>query len=247
MINLNGKIIVITGGSGLLGRNFVSVCRNVGATCINADINCNDNLNDFQIHIDIADESSVACAVKKVVERFGRIDGWVNNAYPRTDDWACRPENLPADSWRKNIDLHLNGYYLCCAHAIKVMSRQFAGGSILNIASIYGVVAPDFTVYSGTALTSPIAYAAIKGGIIQLSKYLASYYGPKSIRVNCLSPGGIFDGQNETFVENYNKRVPVRRMGTPEDLAGGLVYLLSDSSRYVTGQNLVIDGGWTAI
>ena len=247
MINLSGKIIVITGGSGLLGKSFVAACRGAGAVCINADISSSDNINALEINIDISNESSVEGAVRKIVQQFGRIDGWVNNAYPRTCDWACRPEDLSAESWKKNIDMHLNGYYLCCAHAIKAMSRQEDGGVILNIASIYGIVAPDFTVYSGTEMTSPIAYAAIKGGIIQLSRYLAAYYGPQLIRVNCLSPGGIGDGQNNIFVENYNKKVPMRRMGTPDDLTGGLVYLLSDSSRYVTGQNLVIDGGWTAI
>lgn len=120
-------------------------------------------------------------------------------------------------------------------------------GSIINIASIYGVIGPDFTVYDGTNMTMPAAYAAIKGGLINLTRYMASYFGPHNVRVNTVSPGGIFDKQNSTFVSNYEKKVPLRRMGAPEDIAPSVSFLLSDESKYITGQNLIIDGGWTAI
>jgi NAD(P)-dependent dehydrogenase (short-subunit alcohol dehydrogenase family) len=247
MINLNHKIIVVTGGNGLLGSHFVKACRDAGAVCINADISCSNNIENHQLNIDITNESSISFVIETVYQRFGRIDGWVNNAYPRTSDWSARPEDIQTESWRKNIDMHMTGYYLCCKHAINTMNRQENGGAIVNIASIYGIVAPDFMVYSGTSITSPIAYAAIKGGIIQLSRFLASYYGHQGIRVNCLSPGGIFDNQDRIFVDNYTRKVPARRMGSPNDLTGGLVYLLSDFAKYLTGHNLVIDGGWTAI
>ena len=134
------------------------------------------------------------------------------------------------------------------------MSQQVAiqmtkqkSGSIINMASIYGVVGPDFTVYENTKMTMPAAYAAIKGGLVNLTKYIASYYGPQNIRVNTVSPGGIFDNQSFSFVQNYEKKVPMRRMGNPEDVAPSVVFLLSDDARYITGQNLIIDGGWTAI
>ena len=120
-------------------------------------------------------------------------------------------------------------------------------GSIINMASMYGVVAPDFTVYDGTNMTMPAAYSAIKGGLVNLTRYIAAYYGPQQIRVNTVSPGGIFDNQNTIFVRNYEKKVPMRRMGTPSDIAPSVVFLLSDDSKYITGQNLIIDGGWTAI
>lgn len=247
MINLEDKVIIVTGGNGLLGSQFVSACRDAGATCINADVNCDTNFNFSKLNIDITKESSIIESIDKVYQHFGRIDGWVNNAYPRTADWNARPEDVLADSWRKNIDMHMTGYYLCCKHVIEKMTQQINGGVIVNICSVYGVVAPDFTVYNGTQMTSPVAYAAIKGGILQLSRFLASYYGPNAIRVNCLSPGGIFDSQDKVFVDNYVNKVPARRMGSPNDLTGGLVYLMSDSAQYVTGHNLVIDGGWTAV
>jgi NAD(P)-dependent dehydrogenase (short-subunit alcohol dehydrogenase family) len=119
-------------------------------------------------------------------------------------------------------------------------------GNIVNIASIYGMLGPDFSIYEGTTMTMPAEYAAIKGAIISFTRYLATYLAPYNIRVNCLSPGGIFNEQPETFVKKYNKRTPMGRMGNPEDIAGGVLFLLSDLSSYITGQNLVIDGGWSA-
>ena len=120
-------------------------------------------------------------------------------------------------------------------------------GSIINMASVYGIVGPDFTVYEDTSMTMPAAYSAIKGGIVNFSRYLASYLGPNNIRVNTVSPGGIFDSQNPTFVANYNKKVPMRRMGQPKDIAPVISFLLSEDASYITGQNIAVDGGWTAI
>ena len=120
-------------------------------------------------------------------------------------------------------------------------------GSIINMASIYGVVGADFNVYEGTNMTMPAAYSAIKGALVNFTRYVASYFGPQQVRVNTVSPGGIFDNQNEIFVNNYCKKVPMRRLGTPEDIAPTVAFLLSDDSQYITGQNLIVDGGWTAI
>jgi NAD(P)-dependent dehydrogenase (short-subunit alcohol dehydrogenase family) len=126
------------------------------------------------------------------------------------------------------------------------MKRQ-GFGSLINMSSIYGLTGPDFTIYEGTQMTTPVAYSAIKGGINNMSRYLASYYGPYQVRVNTVSPGGIFDNQPQQFVENYNKKVPMRRMGSPKDIVAAVHYLLTDEASYVTGHNLVVDGGWTAI
>ena len=120
-------------------------------------------------------------------------------------------------------------------------------GSIVNIASIYGLVGPDFSIYEGTSMTMPAAYSAIKGGVINFTRYLASYYGSFDIRVNCVSPGGIFDKQSSSFVNNYESKVPLRRMGLPEDISPTVTFLLGQEASYITGQNIIIDGGWTAI
>lgn len=245
-MKLNNKIIVITGGSGLLGKAFIQAINLEGGIAINADISEVNNLNSGTHHCDITSELSVESVIEDVIKEFGKIDGWVNNAYPRTKDWGNKPEDIILDSWKQNIDTHLNGYFLCCQKILTVMKKQ-QFGSIINMSSIYGIVGPDFTIYNDTEITNPMGYAAIKGGIVNLSRYLASYYGKYNIRVNCVSPGGIFDNQNPIFVENYNKKVPLRRMGNPSDIAPSIVFLLSDDSNYITGHNLMIDGGWTAI
>lgn len=243
---LKDKIILVTGGSGLIGREIVSDIRRQGGIAINADINVDTCLEKGTYHLDISDDLSIHSLVSMVKETFGRIDGLVNSAYPRTPDWGAFFENIAPASWRKNVDLQMNSCFVICQSVLSVMSGQ-GYGSIVNIASIYGVVGNDFTLYEEYGGTSPAAYCAIKGGIINFSRYLASYYGKNNIRINCVSPGGIFDHQPPSFVERYCAKVPMRRLGTPADIAPAVSFMLSDGARYVTGQNLIVDGGWTAI
>ena len=245
MFNLEGKLVVVTGGNGLLGKQIVSRLREAKAQVIASDISINGE-NEYEMFMDVTNEESISNAIDALVSRFGRIDGWVNNAYPRTSDWGNKVEDVPFDSWRKNVDMHLNGYFICSRLALEQMKKQ-QSGSLINMSSIYGVMAPDFTVYEGTSMTMPVAYSAIKGGIVNLTRYLAAYYGPFNIRVNAVSPGGIFDNQNEIFVKNYNKKVPLRRMGTGTDIAASVHFLLSDDSQYITGHNLMVDGGWSIV
>jgi NAD(P)-dependent dehydrogenase (short-subunit alcohol dehydrogenase family) len=120
-------------------------------------------------------------------------------------------------------------------------------GSLINMSSIYGINGPDFTIYEGTSIGNAVEYSAIKGGLVNLTKYLASYFGASGVRVNCVSPGGIYDNQDPIFVENYNKKVPLKRMGLPEDISPSIAFLLSDESKYITGHNLVVDGGWSIV
>lgn len=246
MNKLNNKIIIITGGNGLLGREIISKLKTEGAFCINVDINHETSEDLSQLKCDITDTTSVDDCIKLIIEKYAKIDGLVNNAYPRTSDWGKKFENINFQSWQKNVDFQLNSYFYFTQQVSKWMIQQ-KSGSIINMASIYGIVGPDFTVYDGTEMTMPAAYSAIKGGLINLTRYLASYLGPQNIRVNTISPGGIFDNQNPIFVNNYNKKVPLRRMGLPEDISPTVVFLLSEDSKYITGQNIAIDGGWTAI
>lgn len=245
MFSLKDKIIVITGGNGLLGRQMVSTFRNHGALVIAADIYFEEQ-SAYNIMMDITDENSVREGVAAIVRKYDRIDGWVNNAYPRTKDWGNKFEKIALESWRKNVDMHLNGYFLCCQVVLEQMKIQ-GFGSLINMSSIYGLVGPDFTVYEGTEMTMPAAYSAIKGGLNNFTRYLASYYGSYQIRVNTVSPGGIFDKQPESFVNNYYKKVPLKRMGSPKDIESAVFFLLTDDSSYITGHNLVVDGGWSII
>lgn len=245
MFSIKNKIIVVTGGNGLLGRKMVSIFRENGAIAIAADIYF-ENKGPEDFIIDITDENSVIKEVDLIIEKYGQIDGWVNNAYPRTKDWGNKLEDITMESWRSNVDMHLNGYFLCCKVVLNQMKKQNFG-SLVNMSSIYGKIGPDFSIYSDLDMTMPAAYSAIKGGINNLTRYLASYYGSHKIRVNTVSPGGIYNNQPTSFVEKYNEKVPLKRMGSPKDIVSAVYYLLTDDASYVTGHNLIVDGGWTII
>lgn len=246
-MNLKDKVIIVTGGSGLIGNSILEHTRKNGAIAINADIKSLSIDKSFFEFCDITDEISIQKMIDIVFQKYGRIDGLVNNAYPRTSDWGNKFEDITLDSWRKNVDMQLNSTFLLIQKVSEIMKKQ-KKGSIVNVASIYGIVGNDFTVYENTGgMTSPAAYSAIKGGMINFSRYLASYLGEYSIRVNCVSPGGIFNNQNHNFVTQFSNKVPLKRMGLPNDISPSISFLLSDESEYITGHNLVVDGGWTAI
>jgi NAD(P)-dependent dehydrogenase (short-subunit alcohol dehydrogenase family) len=243
---LKNKIIIVTGGNGLLGKSIIKRLTLEGAFCINFEINHKTNGDLSQVYCDITNVESIDNALGLVISKYSKIDGLINNAYPRTNDWGNKFEEIEINSWKNNLDWQLNSYFYITQKVLVQMEHQ-KSGSIVNMASIYGVVGADFSVYEGTSMTMPAAYSAIKGALINFTRYLASYFGPKQIRVNAVSPGGIFDNQNEVFVENYSKKVPMRRLGTPEDISPTVAFLLSDDAKYITGQNIIIDGGWTAI
>jgi NAD(P)-dependent dehydrogenase (short-subunit alcohol dehydrogenase family) len=243
---LKGKVILVTGGSGLLGKAIIQDLKSHGAITVNLDINVSKDLSNGEWACDITSEKEVVDAVSAIRQYFSKIDGLVNNAYPRTKDWGVSFEEIPVESWKKNVDWQLNSYFVISQAVLKIM-KEAGSGSIIMIASIYGVVGNDFTVYENTSINPPAAYAAIKGGLINFAKYLASFYGRFGIRVNCVSPGGIFDSQPDAFVTAYEKKVPLKRMGNPEDIAPSVSFLLSENAKYITGHNLVVDGGWTII
>lgn len=246
MLNcLKDKVIIVTGGSGLLGREIVSDLMLKGAMAINADINEDTDLKKNNFKIDITSEKSIVDGLETISKYYGKIDGLVNNAYPRTEDWGTKFEDISFKSWQKNVDIQMNSTFLFIQKLMPELLKT--KGSIVNMASIYGVVGNDMTIYENTNIGTAAQYSAIKGGVINLTRYLASYYGKQGVRLNCVSPGGIFDNQDALFVSNYEKKVPLGRMGTPNDIAPVVSFLLSEEAKYITGQNIIVDGGWTCI
>lgn len=253
---LNGKVVLITGGAGLLGTAFVEVCAGAGATVVFTDTNkvageklahrlAKKSTKVFFHQCDITNEREVKKCISAILKRHKRIDALVNNAYPRNKNYGRKLEQVTYADFCENVAMHLGGYFLMTQQVISVMKKQ-RHGVIVNMGSIYGFTAPKFEIYKGTNMTTPVEYSAIKGAIINLTKYFASYLGEYNIRVNALSPGGVFNNQQKSFVKKYSERVVLgNRMAHVDDLTGALLFLLSDASRYMTGQNIVVDGGWS--
>lgn len=245
---LDGKTVVVTGGQGLIGREVAKALNELGAQVVSLDIKEGTNEEGIAQEIfDCADSAQFTGAIDRIWQKYGPIHAWVNAAYPRTEDWGNKLEEVSVESWAKNVDMQMNAYCLLTKMVCERMKKEKVKGSVVNLGSIYGVVGPDFGVYDGTQMTMPAAYAAIKGGITNFTRYCASYFGKEGIRVNCLAPGGVFNAQNETFVRQYEKRTPLGRMCKPEEVASAAAFLASDASSYVTGETLLVDGGWTAI
>lgn len=255
---LKNKIVLVTGGCGLIGREAVHALASVGATVIILDINRKEGRSLQQEiskagytanyeYFDVTKLDKFKENIKKLVKKYKSLDGLVNTAYPRTKDWGTCLEEASLESWRKNVDMHLNSYAWLSRLVALEMKRLKKKGSIINFSSIYGVVANDFSLYKGLPMTTSMTYSAIKGGIVNFSRYMASYFGKYGIRVNTLCPGGVFDNQNKQFVKRYSQKVPLKRMAKPQDLAGVVVFLISDLAAYITGATIMVDGGWTTI
>ena len=240
------KIAAITGGSGLLGDEIIRHVEAMGWVAINLDINHSTDLSSNKVFCDLTSVDSMTDAVNMIVNHYGRIDGLVNNGYPRTKDWGTDFETLSIDSWNQNMEWQLGSYVTMCQLVIPFMKKS-GGGAIVNMASIYGIVGNDFSLYEDTNITPPSEYSAIKGGLINFTRFLASKYSANGICVNCVSPGGVFNNQDAQFVKRYVSKVPIKRMALPSDIASPVMFLLSDGAKYICGHNLVVDGGWTAI
>ncbi len=254
--SLKGKVIIITGGAGFIGHNFCKSIVEQGGIAIVADIDlgaANIVVDEIATKyptfaeaakLDITNQESIDELINNLHKQFGRIDAVVNNAYPRNKNYGRKVEDVTYADFCENVGLHLGGYFLV-SQRFGQYFRAHGGGNIVNMCSIYGVVAPRFEVYEGTPMTMPVEYAAIKAAILHLTRYFAQYYKASGIRVNALSPGGILDCQPESFVSRYKAHCGVKGMLDRDDIIGALLFLLSDASRHITGQNLVVDDGFT--
>jgi len=254
---LKNKVVVITGGAGLIGQAFVERVCVEGGTAIIADIDLNraelvknsikNKDNNFSVDIvqlDICDKISIEKAIGHIHSLFGKIDALISNAYPRNNNYGRIFEDVEYSDFCENTSMHLGGYFLV-AQQFSLFFKKQGFGNIINISSIYGVIAPRFEVYKGTSMTMPVEYAAVKSGLIHLTRYIAKYYKGDNIRCNTISIGGIEDGQEESFLEAYKAYSLNKGMLNPKDIVGTLVFLLSDMSMYMNGQNIIVDDGWT--
>ncbi len=253
---IKGKVIVITGGAGLIGQEFAKAIIDQGGMVIIADIDeermqCvskelsqelkSDSVDFFEL--DITSKNSISECIEYVNGKYKRIDALINNAYPRNKNYGRHFFDVEYDDFVENLGMNLGG----CIIPSQLFSLYFQKqgyGNIVNISSIYGVIVPKFEIYNNTAMTMPVEYAAIKSGMLHLTKYMAKYLKGTNIRVNAISPGGILDGQPDEFIRKYNQECSTKGMLDGKDLNGTLIFLLSDMSSYVNGQNLVVDDGF---
>lgn len=260
LMDLSGRTALVTGGAGHIGMAFCETLAEAGASVAVLDIDpartkeCAARLisrygvKAMGLAIDLADTDAVIAAPAQVAGVLGGLGILVNCAgFVGTSGlkgWITPFEEQSVDTWRAALEVNLTAPFALIQAATPLL-RASGHGSVVNIGSTYGVVGPDMSLYEGTAMGNPAAYAASKGGLTQLTRWLATTLAP-DIRVNCISPGGVERGQPEPFADRYVARTPLARMGTEEDMKGALLYLASDLSAYVTGQNLLVDGGWTA-
>ncbi|MCA1646467.1 MAG: SDR family oxidoreductase [Chloroflexi bacterium] len=272
LFRLDGRVALVTGGAGLLGRRYCEALLQAGARVVIGDLD-GQRAEDlaaelapdaaFGRKLDVTHEESVRATVHDTVERFRRLDILVNNAAltVRGGSEQLSPaayfapfEDYQRAVWEQAINVNLTGMLLCAQAAGRQMLDQApSGGVIVNISSTYGVVAPDQRLYEGvtspyaeTGFNTPVSYAVTKTAVLGLTRYLATYWGRKNIRVNALTPHGVYDRHDESFVANFAYRSPLGRMARNDEYRGALLFLVSDASSYMTGANLIVDGGWTA-
>lgn len=264
MFSVKGQVIAIIGATGILGNQYVKYLTRLGATVVIGDVDYNrcvklsdevesSGFSSFPLEVDNTDEKSIIQFFAAIQKRFGRLDVLINNAQVKSEGFYAPFEKYSKETLLEVLDGDLIGVTLACREAAKQFLNQ-KRGVIINVASIYGIVAADQRLYDGARniyfldekFSSPVSYAIAKAGVIQLTKYLASYYREKNIRVNCLTPGGVFDNHDDTFNTQYSYRTTLGRMADQNEYNGAILFLCSDASSYMSGANLVIDGGWTA-
>jgi NAD(P)-dependent dehydrogenase (short-subunit alcohol dehydrogenase family) len=255
LFRLDGRIALVTGGTGILGRPIAAALAEAGATVVVASRD-EDRCRGFAAglsksglkvegeRLDLSSEDEIRNLRDRILNRHGRLDILFNNAVARSGGDL---RHVTAEQWNEAMQVNSTGVFLASQIFSEPMQAQRAG-SIINISSIYGMVGPNFSIYEGTSIVNPVNYAFAKSGIIGLTRYLAAFLGPFGVRVNCLSPGGVWTPDTpEVFNQNYSARTLVGRMALSEDIKGAALFLASDASAYVTGQNIPVDGGWTSV
>jgi len=256
---MSNRVVIITGAAGNLGYQYAMGLSSSGANVVLADIDydaCKKisqeiknkySVESLPIKLDLRKKNSIKNMVSKTMKKFSKIDVLINNAaYQGNDKLRTTSfENFPLSDWNNALSINLTGIFLCCQEVGKIMLKQ-KNGNVINISSTYGLVAPDQRIYGDSGQNAAAFYSATKAAVINLSRYLASYWNQTGIRVNTLSPGGVENSQNSKFIKKYSEKTMLGRMAKKDEYVGAIIFLSSDASSYMTGSNLVIDGGWTA-
>ena len=254
--DLTGKVIVISGGCGLIGRAFCEAVAQFGGHVVVADIAISNpsefaksledrnNVKCIGFEVEVEHKNSVIALREKVISEFGKIDGLVTGHQNKSHLIFEPFEDVSEENWDKVVEVNLKGTFLLCQIIGSFMAEK-GSGAIVNIPSTYSVVAPNQNLYKGTKMGCPAAYSASKGGIDALSQYLASYWAAKGVRVNMITPHGVWNNHEEQFEKNFANFTPMQRMSYNHEVAPALIYLLSDAASYVTGNNMLVEGGWT--
>tara|TARA_B100000315_G_C14412226_1_gene511533 strand:- start:15 stop:812 length:798 start_codon:yes stop_codon:yes gene_type:complete len=257
--NLNKKNVVILGGIGLIGKEITKACFDAGAKVIVIDFSKKNRKNFNKIfkgkknifyeNIDISRLKKLKKIIEYLTKKYGPTHSLINCSYPRTKDWKDNSyKNVKINSFEENVRIHMNSFILIArAFAQQMVKNKLKNSSIVQLASIYGLLGQDTELYKGTNISESITYAAIKGGIINSVRSMASYYGKYNVRINALCPGGIYDYQPTKFVKRYSARTPLKRMAFAHEIASVALFLVSDASSYVTGSTVMVDGGWSCI
>jgi|TARA_B100001057_G_scaffold490330_2_gene578387 NAD(P)-dependent dehydrogenase (short-subunit alcohol dehydrogenase family) len=255
MNNLNDQTIILAGSTGLIGQKLTQKFLSLGANIIGIDIDkerleeqrkfCTKSDNSLFIECDITNKDSLKYVFELAEERFNKVNSAVNLTYPKNSEYGKPFQEVTFKSFSDNLSMHLGGYFLFMQYCSKYSIDNNIEFSLVNFSSIYGVMPPRFDLYEDTNMTMPVEYAAIKSGIQHLSKYLSKLTKSSSFRTNCVSPGGILDGQDKKFLERYKKYSRKKGMLDPEDIFGTVVFLCSEESRYICGQNIIIDDGFS--
>lgn len=254
VFDVSNRVVVLTGASGLIGRSLARAFHDRGARLALVDIpaatpgtlaqSLGDPAAAFECDVSRADQ--VAALRDAVLSRFGRVDVLINNHQFKPQGFTeARAETFPQELWDAIISVNLTGTFLTCRDFGAVMLKQ-GKGSIINVASTYGVVSSNPDLYEGNSLGNPVAYTASKGGVIMLTRYLGAYWAERGVRVNCVTPHGVANNHEPAFVERFRKKSPMRRLMTADEVLGAVLFLASDASSYATGSNVLIEGGWTA-
>jgi len=266
LFSLEGRVIIVAGGAGQIGFSFCTILADAGATVVIGDLDLEmaqnkiSQLKDPEIKekisavkLDVSESVEISNFYKKAREKFGKIYGLINcfhfkgnsRKLDTSSNFFAGFEDYSEEAWNLVHDINLKGSFLMSQKAISYF-KENGHGVIVNVSSTYGNVSPNKSIYGDSGINSPVAYATSKAAVINLTRYIATHLADQNIRANVLSPGGVFNNQSEEFIKNYTNLTPLKRMANAEDYQGAILYMMSDASKYMTGANLVVDGGWTA-